>query len=74
MGCEGSAPIAKKMLVAEPRSISPTFFIPTLFVFGKIRIRRADYARHHRVTVLPGDYLQSEQSVYTVSLLWRKRF
>jgi hypothetical protein len=73
MGCEGSASMAKKMLVADPRSISPTFFIRRCLRLANT-IRRADYARHHRVTVLPGDYLQSEQSVYTVSRLWRKRF
>jgi hypothetical protein len=40
MGCEGSASIAKKMLVAKPRSISPTFFIPTLFDPGKYYVPR----------------------------------
>ncbi len=35
MGWEGSASSVKKWLVAEPRFISPTFFIPTLFEIGK---------------------------------------
>jgi hypothetical protein len=37
MGCEGSVSIAKNMLVAEPRSISPIFF---KYLFRRMQANR----------------------------------